>query len=58
MDLTTNGVVITDAIRFVHTNKEKLTTAMSNKSEDNGNKESEEPDYDEMICKTNLAEIF
>jgi hypothetical protein len=45
MDLTTNGVVITDAIKFVQTNKEKLT--MSNKKEDNGNKESEEPDYDE-----------
>jgi Trp repressor protein len=46
MDLTTNSVVITDAIKFVQTNKEKLTT-MSNKSENNGNKESEEPDYDE-----------
>jgi hypothetical protein len=44
MDLTTNGVVITDAIKFVQTNKEKLT--MSNK-EDNGNKECKEPDYDE-----------
>ena len=29
MDLTTNGVVITDAIKFVQTNREKL--AMSNK---------------------------
>ena len=43
MDLTTNGVVITDAIKFVQTNKEKLS--MSTK-EDNG-KESKEPDYDE-----------
>ena len=25
MDLTTNGVIITDTIKFVHTNKEKLT---------------------------------
>jgi IS30 family transposase len=41
MDLTTNGVVITDAIKFVQTNKEKL---MSKKEDD---KESEEPDYDE-----------
>ena len=32
MDLTTNGVVITDAIKFVQTNKEKLT--MSTKEED------------------------
>jgi hypothetical protein len=45
MDLTTNGVVITDAIKFVQTNEEKLT-AMSSK-EDNGSKESEEPDYRE-----------
>jgi hypothetical protein len=43
MDLTTNGVVITDAIKFVQTNKEKL---MSNKKEDNG-KEPSEPDYEE-----------
>jgi hypothetical protein len=42
MDLTTNGVVITDAIKFVQTNKEKLT--MSKKEVD---KESKEPDYDD-----------
>jgi hypothetical protein len=42
MDLTTNGVVITDAIKFVHTNKEKLS--MSTNEE---NKESKELDYDE-----------
>ena len=44
MDLTTNGVVITDAIKFVQTNKEKLS--MSTK-EENGSEESKEPDYDE-----------
>ena len=44
MDLTTNGVVITDAIKFVQTNKEKL--AMSSMKGDNG-KESKESDYDE-----------
>jgi hypothetical protein len=43
MELATNGVVITDAIKFVQSNKEKLT--MSSK-EDNGSKESNEPDYD------------
>jgi hypothetical protein len=37
MDLTTNGVVITDAIKFVQSNKDKLT--MSSK-EDNNSKES------------------
>ena len=41
MDLTTNGVVITDAIKFIHTNKEKL---LSTKEDD---KESKKPDYDE-----------
>ena len=44
MDLTTNGVVITDAIKFVQTNKEKLR--MSIKEDKNG-EESKEPDYDE-----------
>jgi hypothetical protein len=43
MDLTTKGVVITDAIKFVQTNKEKLTMFTK---EDHG-KESKEPDYDE-----------
>ncbi|HEU4824404.1 MAG TPA: helix-turn-helix domain-containing protein [Nitrososphaeraceae archaeon] len=42
MDLTTNGVVITGAIKFVQTTKENL---MSSKEEDG--KESKEPDYDE-----------
>ena len=41
MDLTTNGVVITDAITFVQTNKEKIT--MSTKKEED--KESKELDY-------------
>ena len=42
MDLTTYGVVITDAIKFVQTNKEKLTNS---KKEDD--KKSNELDYDE-----------
>ena len=41
MDLSTNGVVITDAIKFVQTNKEKLMSAKENA------KGSEEPDYDQ-----------
>jgi hypothetical protein len=45
MDLTTNGVVITDAIKFVQTNKEKVS--LSTKEEDKGSKESKEPDYDD-----------
>jgi transcription initiation factor TFIIIB Brf1 subunit/transcription initiation factor TFIIB len=58
MDLTTNGVVITDAIKFVQTNKEKLT--MSSKEEDNGSNESNEPDYDEdkdQLEETKSVEI-
>ena len=43
MDLTTNGVVITDAIKFVQTNQEKLT----NMSKKENHIESEEPDYGE-----------
>ena len=42
MDLTTNGLVITDAIKFIQTNKEKLTISTKKKDED-----SKEPDYDE-----------
>jgi hypothetical protein len=45
LDLTTNSVVITDAIKFVQTTKEKLT--MSSKEDNNGSKESKKPDYDE-----------
>jgi predicted transcriptional regulator len=44
MDLTTNGVVITDAIKFVQTNRKKLT--MSKNEEVNG-EDSKEPDYNE-----------
>jgi hypothetical protein len=44
IDLTTNGVVITDGIKFIQTNKEKL--ALSAREENNG-KESKEPNYDE-----------
>jgi hypothetical protein len=32
MDLTTNGVVITDVIKFVQTNKEKLISSKNGKS--------------------------
>ena len=42
MDLTTNGLVITDAIKFIQTNKEKLTIYTKKEDED-----SKEPDYDE-----------
>jgi hypothetical protein len=44
MNLTTNGVVITDAIKFVQRNKEKL--AVSSRVE-NRSEEPKEPNYDE-----------
>ena len=44
MELTTNGVVITDAIKFVQINKEKLTISKKANSE-----ESKEIDYDEGL---------
>jgi hypothetical protein len=43
MDLTTNGVVIIDAIKFVQTNKEKLLST----KEKEDDKESKEPDYED-----------
>ena len=43
MNLSTIGVVITDAIKIVQTNKKKLTMSIKG----DNNKESEEPDYDE-----------
>jgi hypothetical protein len=45
MDLTTNCVVITDAIKFVQTNKERLIMSVR---EDNNDKESKEPEYDDV----------
>jgi hypothetical protein len=41
MDLTTNGVVITNAIKFVQNSKEKLKA-----SKEDDDKESKEPDYE------------
>jgi hypothetical protein len=43
-DLTTNRIVITDAIKFVQTNKKKL---IMSSNEDKNGEESKEPDYDE-----------
>lgn len=51
MDLTTNGVVITDAIKFVQSSKEKLKSSQNEEEDDD--KESKEPDYnDEELEET------
>ena len=42
MDLTTNGVVITDAIKFVQNIKEKLKV-----SKEENDKKSQEPNYNQ-----------
>jgi hypothetical protein len=52
-DLTTNGVIITDAIKFVQTNKEKLmsknVTMVKNQEPDyNDNKEHLEEEHEEQ----------
>jgi hypothetical protein len=44
MDLTTNGVVITDAIKFVQNSKEKVNqSTTSPQKQDDSSKESKEP---------------
>ena len=55
MDLTTNDVVIKDAIKFVHSNKEKLTVSKEvhkdgddTKTEEN----QEEQGLDLLICSS------
>jgi hypothetical protein len=45
--LTTNGVVITDAIKFVQTNKEKLSMSTKEEDKDKDSKGSKEHGYDE-----------
>ncbi|MGI8832657.1 MAG: hypothetical protein ACR2IS_08475 [Nitrososphaeraceae archaeon] len=42
MDLATNGVIITNALKFVEKSRKKLTMS----TEDKNDKESKEPDYD------------
>jgi ribosomal protein L12E/L44/L45/RPP1/RPP2 len=55
MDLTMNGIVITDAIKFVQTNKGKLAAAASAKGYNNGN-ESKESDFREYQVEQNQEE--
>jgi ribosomal protein L12E/L44/L45/RPP1/RPP2 len=55
MDLTMNGIVITDAIKFVQTNKGKLAAAASAKEDNNGN-ESKESDFREYQVEQNQEE--
>jgi hypothetical protein len=46
MELTTNGVMITDAIKFVQTNKKLMSKTEDEQSEES--KESDGPDYDNV----------
>ncbi|HEY9388132.1 MAG TPA: helix-turn-helix domain-containing protein [Nitrososphaeraceae archaeon] len=47
MDLTTNGIVITDAIKFVQQNSKEKLKSPEKKEKYNNNKESKEPNYNE-----------
>jgi hypothetical protein len=47
MDLTTNGIVITDAIKFVQTNKEKLIHSIS-EEDSNESKEGYDEDKNQI----------
>ena len=49
MDLTTNGVVVTDAIKFVHTNKEKLVSDKKESDYDEDKQEEEEIDQSSTV---------
>ena len=51
MDLTTNGVVITDAIKFVQTNKGKLTMATKQENTGKDSKEHGDDEEDEELEK-------
>ena len=60
MDLTTNGVVITDAIKFVQTNKEKLISVKegSNSKESNEIDEDKDQLEEEQEAKSNGQETI
>ena len=47
MDLTTNGVIITDAIKFVQNSKDKVNQSSSSQEDE----ESKEPDYNNEDSK-------
>ena len=53
MDLTTNGVVITDAIKFVQTNKEKLMSQKDSRREAEGQYHKENKDESEKEREEN-----
>jgi predicted transcriptional regulator len=63
MDLTTNGIVITDAIRFVQTNKEKLTMSAKKKETDHDDdkdqiEEKQEEETEESRDKQTTNKVF
>ena len=57
MDLTTNDVVITDAIKFVHSNKEKLTVSKVHKDGDDTKTEENQEEQGLDQSKT-INQVF
>jgi hypothetical protein len=53
LDLLTNATVVDDAIRFVSQKSKDEENLKPSTNSDEGNKQSNEPDYDEESCMLN-----
>ncbi|MFZ0697587.1 MAG: hypothetical protein WAM88_10670 [Nitrososphaeraceae archaeon] len=58
MDLTTNDVVITDAIKFVHSNKEKLTESKEVHKDGDDTKTEENQEEQGLDQSKTINQVF
>ena len=58
MYLTTNGVVITDAIKFVKTNKEKLTVSKEVRKDGHDSKTEENQEEQGLDQPKTINQVF
>jgi hypothetical protein len=58
MDLTTNDVVITDAIKFVQTNKEKLTVFKEVHKDEDDSKTEENQEEQGLDQSKTINQVF
>jgi hypothetical protein len=58
MDLTTNGVVITDAIKFVQINKEKLTVSKEDHKDGEDTKTEENLKEPDLSGNKTINQVF
>jgi hypothetical protein len=58
MDLTTNDVVITDAIKFVHSNKEKLTVSKEVHKDGDDTKTEENQEEQGLDQSKTINQVF